>query len=406
MHTLETNPLDIDYGALRADLLTSFQDTTQGRRVVLHHPTNGRNFLCSESAFQLLRTLQPGLTARHSLRASFPDAVLQSPHTASLLASASAAGLFTLSAASTSSPLPSVNPFFIRVPIFNPQSLISPLRPIARFLYHPWTVRLWLAAFLFVLAFAASQWRYFLATITVFTNFHWWPTLYAAMAGSAILHELSHVMMADRFGVPVKQVGLLFYFLSPGAYADVSQAWLLPNRRHRIAIALAGVYAESFVWVIATALWLTLRHGPVASTCLLLATCLLSRMLINLIPFLRLDGYWVLSDFLGIPNLRGSAFNCLLARIPLLRGFVPPSKRSRRENSILLTYAGAALLFNALAVTVMLANFSRLFSTLFPESPFGSWAAPLLGLTLLIWIGIKIAPYFDILRRNNSRLAS
>ncbi len=413
---MDLNTLDLDYGALRPDLITSHQQTAQGCRVVVRHPDTGQTFLFSESAFQVLQALRPGSPARQSIRAVFAEAVVQSPITARLLASADAAGLFTRrnstevpaggSSAFDVAAKPRFNPLLIRIPILDPSGIVVPLRPLARVLFHPSTVRALMVALIVVLALAGWRSRDYVAALPAFASFRWWPVLYAAMAGSAALHELAHVMMADRFGVPVKQVGLLLYFLNPGAYADVSQAWLLPSRRQRIAIALAGLYAESVLWAACTALWLTLRHGHIADTALLLGTCLFTRMLVNLIPFLRLDGYWVLSDVLGMPNLRSSAFACLLAHIPVLRRFTPARKRDRLETAILLTYAVFALLCGAVAAVVMMMNLTQLFSRIMPNESIGAWLARLLTLSLLVMAGLNIAARIGILRRNNPRFSA
>ncbi len=112
-------------------------------------------------------------------------------------------------------------------------------------------------------------------------------------------------------------MGVLLYILMPGAYADTSAAWLLPNARERILISLGGVYLEGYLWIGSAWVWLTTNRGSTAHELAFIASAVLGlRIIINLILFLRLDGYWVLVDLLGVANLRKKSVRYLLSRFP------------------------------------------------------------------------------------------
>lgn len=389
--------LSLDWGGLRPDLVTRRQATAQGERVLVRDPESGKTFLFSESAFRVLSSLESGKPARDSIAAIFSGGVEKAPGTARLVAQAHAASLLTGGAvaphhteASLAKPSGTVaraarwNPFYIRVPLFNPQAGVRFLRPLAGLLFHRLTVLLTMLALAALLGASYGAWNRFGRELQVFRSFAWWPAVYTALAVSAILHETAHVMVCDRFGISVKQVGLLFYFFQPGAYADVSEAWMLPERGKRAAIALAGVYVESILWIVATAYWLAAPAGVLHQIAFVAGLCLSTRIVLNLIPFLRLDGYWVLSDLLGMPNLRSFAFDYLAAMVPGVGRRVGRRPRGgRKERIILLVYGSLGLLSGGLATVFAYRNICRWFQSLWPHwSAVLSWSFAVVVLTL------------------------
>ncbi len=132
-----------------------------------------------------------------------------------------------------------------------------------------------------------------------------WLLLILIWCISKLLHELGHAVCASRHGVRVGRMGIMFFLLAPLAYVDVTDAWKLKRRFQRVSIALAGVYIELAVAAVAAWAWWLLPVGfckHVAAQVFLVAGP--ATLLVNANPLLRLDGYYVLSDLLEIPNLR------------------------------------------------------------------------------------------------------
>jgi putative peptide zinc metalloprotease protein len=117
------------------------------------------------------------------------------------------------------------------------------------------------------------------------------------------LHELAHALVLVRHGRKVKSAGFMIYFGSPSFFVDASDGLLL-ERRQRIVQAFAGPYAELVV-AGAASLVAWLLPGAVVSG-LLYRFALLNYFVIflNLVPLLELDGYWILSDAIQVPDLR------------------------------------------------------------------------------------------------------
>lgn len=140
--------------------------------------------------------------------------------------------------------------------------------------------------------------------------------LYAMFRG--VLHEFGHASSAKVFGSQVGSIGAGIYWVYPVLFADVNASWAL-SRRQRIAVALAGSYMDVLLIGVLGLLYLVWRN----TNLLFLAGLSFTAVFINMNPFLKFDGYWVLSDVVGVPNLRNEsqrALSRLLRRYP---GFRP-----------------------------------------------------------------------------------
>jgi len=100
-------------------------------------------------------------------------------------------------------------------------------------------------------------------------------------------------------------MGMLFLVLTPALYCDVTDSWLLPSKWKRIWISAAGIYVECFLASLATFVWWNTEQGLLNSLCLAtMFICSVNTIMFNANPLLRYDGYYVMSDYLEIPNLR------------------------------------------------------------------------------------------------------
>ena len=199
------------------------------------------------------------------------------------------------------------NPFFIRLPGLHPGPTLKWLSQSLGWIYSPTM----LAA---AVAMICGTWLFLLLHVETFLREL--PTVSGLLAGDGlwslwivvgllkVLHELSHGMACERFGAECQSVGLAFLFFSPCLYCDVTDAWMLERRSHRIAISLAGVYVELLVSSLALWLWWLSAPGLFHQVCLqvFLAGSIVT-LLFNANPLLRFDGYYVLADLLEIPNL-------------------------------------------------------------------------------------------------------
>lgn len=119
------------------------------------------------------------------------------------------------------------------------------------------------------------------------------------------VHELAHGVLLRRNGGRVRRMGFMLLYGSPALFCDVSDAWRLP-RRKRVAVALAGVRLHAFA--AATAGWLLLAiPGQTLATTQILSlvgVADFAMAVINLLPFVKFDGYIALVGWKDIPHLR------------------------------------------------------------------------------------------------------
>ena len=120
--------------------------------------------------------------------------------------------------------------------------------------------------------------------------------------GSTLWHELGHATALGAFGLSPGSVGFGMYRFFPVFYSDVSRSWHLP-RGKRIVVDLGGIYFQ-LAFAGALAAWCVARPDPVVSRALFLVDM---GLLLNLNPFLRMDGYWLAQDLTGVRDLRGSS---------------------------------------------------------------------------------------------------
>src|SRR5262249_49690170 len=130
--------------------------------------------------------------------------------------------------------------------------------------------------------------------------------VWVALGIIKVIHEFGHGLSCKAFGGEVHEMGFLFLCFSPAMYCNVSDAWMLPNKWHRIIISFAGIYVELMMAAIATFVWWNTPHYPFVNymaLCIMIV-CSVSTLFFNGNPLMRFDGYYVLADWIEIPNLR------------------------------------------------------------------------------------------------------
>jgi len=178
-----------------------------------------------------------------------------------------------------------------------------------------------------------------------------------------ITHEFAHGLTCKHFGGEVHELGFMLLYFQPALYCNVSDAWLFPEKSKRLWVTFAGAYFELFVWALATLTWrLTNPEAwPNLVALVVMATSGI-KTFFNFNPLVRLDGYYLLSDYLEIPNLRRRAFRYIGTGIKrLVSSAVHESTDATpRERRLFLVYGLVATVFSFVLlgfVVVKLSNF-------------------------------------------------
>lgn len=201
------------------------------------------------------------------------------------------------------------NYLFIKVPLLRPNDLLDWLFPKLSFLFHPNVRTIILTLGLIGIVLTLHQWDSF---VTTFLHFFTWQGLLLygiTLAGVKILHEFGHALVSRKHHCRVSSMGVAFLVMFPVLYTDTTDSWRLTSKRQRLDIVTAGMRVEVYLALIATFLWNFLPDGSLKSAAFFIATTSwMTSLMVNLSPFLRFDGYYAFSDYLGIENLQQRSF--------------------------------------------------------------------------------------------------
>jgi putative peptide zinc metalloprotease protein len=198
---------------------------------------------------------------------------------------------------------------YIQFPIFDPDKLLTRLLRRLRWVFTKGFVLASVGVMLIALLLVATHFDAFRSRLPSFQDlFHFRKIvlLWVALGAVKVLHEFGHGLSCKAFGGEVHEMGILFLCLFPCLYCNVTDAWTLPSKWRRILVSFAGIYVELLVASLATLVWWAAPAEPLLGQfCLsLMVVCSVNTVVFNANPLLRYDGYYMMADWLEIPNLR------------------------------------------------------------------------------------------------------
>jgi putative peptide zinc metalloprotease protein len=290
----------------------------------LHDPANNRFYQLGWPAFEILARwslgnaadILAGIHRETTLRVSAADIegvaeFLVTHHLARARTGEDSARLLRAQQGSRSGPWSWLlhHYLFFRIPLVRPERFLQGTAALVNFAYQPRFWWLMAAVALVGLYLVAQRWDSFVHSFTAYNGWQGLLGIGIALSCTKVLHELGHAYTAHRHGCRVPAMGAAFLVLWPVLYTDTNEAWKLASRRSRLQIGAAGMAAELALAACATLLWNFLPDGPLRAGVFLLSTSTwIITLVINLSPFMRFDGYFLLSDLLNMPNLHERAF--------------------------------------------------------------------------------------------------
>src|SRR3954447_20305179 len=213
---------------------------------------------------------------------------------------------------------PRANPLLAlrwKVLVTNPAITRRVIAPFT-FLFRPWLLWPVLALFAAVCWFVLIDKGVAAATAEAFSSPGLLLLVFALAVLSAGAHELGHAAACRYSGAEPGGMGMGLYLVWPAFYTDVTDAYRL-DPRGRLRVDLAGLYFNAVVAVLTMAVWLVVRRDAL----LLLVALQLLQMVRQLSPVIRADGYHILADTTGVPDL--------YAHIgPTMKRLLPGGRRS------------------------------------------------------------------------------
>jgi putative peptide zinc metalloprotease protein len=278
----------------------------------------------------------------------------------------------------------------ITFPAFNPDGFLNWLYPKTRFIYTNWFTALTSIAFLFTLGLTLGHWSEIGRDTAEFYSFTDKTVadiaiLYLLGIFVVAVHEFAHAHACKHAGGRVPAMGFALIFLTPAFYTDTTEGAVMGTRAQRLVISLAGIWAELMVCSVATPIWWLTAPDTViheGAYFMMMLTGIVS-LVVNWNPLIKLDGYYMLCEIIGIAELKEDSTAYLSAwvkkhvwRLPVEVPYVP--KRRRPFFAVYALLSGAYSYLVLTVVARFAGNVSRNFS---PE-----WAfIPQYGVALLVF---------------------
>jgi putative peptide zinc metalloprotease protein len=290
------------------------------------------------------------------------------------------------------------NFLYVKVPLWDPDAFLGRLAPPLGFLFGRAAALVAVLLALLALGLVVTRWHDFVARLPSYRDFFTASTLldlWVALGAAKVLHELGHGLCCKKHGGTVSEMGVLVLVFCPTLYCNVSDSWGMPDKWRRMAIAAAGIYVDLFLAALATFLWWATDPAALLHhLCLaVMIVCGTGTLLWNANPLMRFDGYFLLSDWLEVPNLleRSSGYvrGLLLRWLGLDVPLEPIAGRGRRL--LFVAYAVAGSAYRA----VMLAGVIAFLHTFLEPYRLGSVGFLLAAAVVL---GVVGPPLYGILR--------
>jgi putative peptide zinc metalloprotease protein len=197
-----------------------------------------------------------------------------------------------------------LNIITIRISLFNPDPLLNILSPKLSWLTGRLFALIWLGLAMSALGILFSRWQEFSAQAVGFFSVGNLIVIWLIWFFLKLFHELFHALVCRRYGGRVYDAGFLLILFIPLTYVNATSSWNFASKWQRIHVAVAGMFIELGIAWIALLVWAGqpgTAIGLIAHNTVIIAG--ISSIVFNANPLMRFDGYYVLSDLIGIPNL-------------------------------------------------------------------------------------------------------
>jgi putative peptide zinc metalloprotease protein len=279
---------------------------------------------------------------------------------------------------------------FMSLSAWDPDAYLTKLHEAARFIYTRWFAFLTLGMFAIMAIIFVSGWSEIWRDTIQYYTFTNKGALDLAefwllFCGLGFFHESAHGLTCKHYGGEVHQMGFMLIYLSPCFCVDVSEVYVYGGKWQRVVTILAGIWVELMFCSVASIIWWGTPAGSTAHDFAYKVMMItgVAVVLMNLNPLIKLDGYYLFGELVGVPAMKESSTEYLsnwvkrnLARLPVQ---VPYQRPLRRW--LFVVYAVLSGLYSyALLYTVVRFSYN-VFSRFSPE-----WAfVPALVLAILIF---------------------
>ncbi len=237
--------------------------------------------------------------------------------------------------------------FRIRWSMGDPDAFMDRTIPHIRWMFTRGFIVASLLLFAVYLLVAAVKWTELSGAIGDMYHFRYsaaqLATLWITGTIIIVIHELGHGFTCKHYGGQVHEIGAMLLYFEPAFFCNVNDAWTFPELKARLWVTAAGSWIQLVVASLAAIVWWAAAPGTLVSEVALDAVLIggVTTILMNANPLIPLDGYFALSDWLEVPNLRQRASGYLtwLVKHRVLRLDAPEPPADDRERRIFLIYS-------------------------------------------------------------------
>jgi putative peptide zinc metalloprotease protein len=179
------------------------------------------------------------------------------------------------------------------------------------------------------------------------------------LLGLSSIHEFGHGLTCKHFGGDVHQMGFLLIYFTPAFFTDTTDILLFTSGASRQWVIFAGIWIELVICGLAALVWHFTAPGSLVND-FFYKMMLLSGIqgaVVNLNPLIKADGYYALSQFLNIDNLREESFAFLQAWVNkyIFRHDIDLPPSSKRQRRIFFLFGVSAVIYStSLLILVLL----------------------------------------------------
>lgn len=262
------------------------------------------------------------------------------------------------------------NILYIKLPVFDPDRILTHMLKYTKWIFTQTFLWLSVSLMIFAALFVAFHYKTFYAKLPAYQEFFAFRTMlymWLALGVVKIIHEFGHGLSCKAFGGESHEMGFLFMCFSPAMYCNVTDSWTVADKWKRIIISFAGIWVELIIASLATFVWWYTPHWPFVNNVAmcLMVLCSISTFVFNANPLMRFDGYYILADWLEVPNLRERANRYLMGIIQdwCLGIEVPPEPYMATGRKILfISYAIVSFFYRwfvTVGILIFLANWLK-----------------------------------------------
>lgn len=158
---------------------------------------------------------------------------------------------------------------------------------------------------------------------------------------AGLIHEFGHSTAAMQNGSKPGRIGAGIYFIMPVLFSDVSDVWKL-KRPERVIVDLGGIYLQGIFLVFVYFINIYCIHNYLLNIGILISGF---QIVSNLNPFIKLDGYWILADYMGVSEIKEIVLHTWNALFCKMIGKTHKYERVSRDKEIVIYLYSACTLF-------------------------------------------------------------